>query len=97
VPPGDVDALADGIVTVLDRGRTAYHDRLQAAGADLVWPSVVEPLRRMVQLLGPPRALGDPWARRAARPLHRGRSAAIRLMRGAFNGAAAARSARGKS
>ena len=97
VPHRDVDAVAGGILAVLGRGREAYRERLQAAGADLVWPTVVEPLRRMVQLSGRPRALGDPWARRAARPLHRGRSAAIRLMRGAFNGAAAARSARGKS
>lgn len=97
VPAGDVDALADGIVAVLDRGREAYRDRLQAAGADLVWPSAVEPLRRMVQLPGRPRALGDPWARRTARPLQRGRSAAVRLARAALNGAAAVRSPRGGS
>ena len=100
VPYGDADALADGILAVLGRGREAYRDRLQAAGADLVWPSVVEPLRRMVQLPGRPRALGDPWARRSARPLQRGRSAAIRLARaaiGALDGGAAARSARGES
>lgn len=81
VPYGDVGAVADGIVTVLDRGRDAYRERLLATGADLVWPRVVEPLRRMVQLPGRPRALGDPWARRSARPLQRGRTAAIRLAR----------------
>ena len=81
VPPGDVDALADGIVEVLGRGRDPYRDRLLAAGADLVWPKVVEPLRTIVQLPGPPRALGDPWGRRLSRPVERGRAAAIRLLR----------------
>jgi glycosyltransferase involved in cell wall biosynthesis len=81
VPSGDVDAVADGIVEVLCRGRDAYRDRLLATGAGLVWPKAVEPLRRIVQLLGPPRALGDPWARRLSRPLQRGRAAAIRLAR----------------
>jgi hypothetical protein len=61
---------------------------LLAAGADLVWPKVVEPLRRIVQLPGPPRALGDPWARRLSRPLQRGRAATIRLAR-RLNGVAA--------
>ena len=41
----------------------------------------MEPLRRIVQLPGPPRALGDPWARRLSRPMERGRAAAIRLVR----------------
>jgi glycosyltransferase involved in cell wall biosynthesis len=81
VPYGDVDAVADAILAVLDRGRDAYRERLLEAGADLVWPGVVEPLRRIVQLQGSPRALGDPWARRSARPLQRGRAAAIRLAR----------------
>lgn len=81
VPPGDSDALADGIVEVLGHGREAYRERLLAAGADLVWPIAVEPLRRIVQLPGPPRALGDPWARRVSRPLQRGRATAIRLAR----------------
>jgi glycosyltransferase involved in cell wall biosynthesis len=81
VPYGDADAAADGIVEVLGRGRESYRDRLLAAGADLVWPEAIEPLRRILQLPGPPRALGDPWARRVARPLQRGRSTAIRLAR----------------
>jgi hypothetical protein len=83
VPYGDVDAAADALVEVLGRGREAYRDRLLAAGADMVWPKVVEPLRRIVQLPGPPRALGDPWARRLSRPVQRARAAAIRLVRGA--------------
>ena len=81
VPYGDVGAVADGIVEVLGRGRDAYRDRLLAAGGDLVWTTVVEPLRRIVQLPGPPRALGDPWARRMSRPVERGRAATIRLVR----------------
>jgi glycosyltransferase involved in cell wall biosynthesis len=80
-PFGDVDAVADGLVEVLERGRDSYRERLLAAGADMTWPKVVEPLRRIVQLPGPPRALGDPWARRVSRPAQRGRAAAIRLMR----------------
>jgi len=81
VPAGDADAAADAIVAVLERGREAYRERLVAAGADLAWPAVVEPLARIVQLPGPPRALGDPWARRLSRPLQRGRAAATRLAR----------------
>jgi glycosyltransferase involved in cell wall biosynthesis len=84
--PGDVDAVADAIVVVLGRGREAYREPLVAAGADLHWPQVVEPLRRMVQLPGPPRALGDPLARRASRPLQRARAAAIRAGRLALSG-----------
>jgi glycosyltransferase involved in cell wall biosynthesis len=80
-PFGDVDAVAGGLVEVLSRGREQYRERLLAAGADMTWPKVVEPLRRIVQLPGPPRALGDPWARRLSRPAQRGRAAAIRLMR----------------
>jgi glycosyltransferase involved in cell wall biosynthesis len=82
VPPGDVDAVADGIVEVLGRGPEAYRERLLAESAELVWPKATEPLRRIVQLPGPPRALGDPLARRLSRPVERGRAAAIRLMRG---------------
>jgi hypothetical protein len=67
---------------VLGRGPDPYRERLLAAGAELVWSKATEPLRRIVQLPGPPRALGDPWARRLSRPVERGRAAAIRLMRG---------------
>jgi glycosyltransferase involved in cell wall biosynthesis len=81
VPYGDVDAAADAIVEVLGHGREAYRERLLGAGADMVWPKVVEPLQRIVLLSGPPRALGDPWARRLSRPLQRGRAATIRLVR----------------
>jgi glycosyltransferase involved in cell wall biosynthesis len=81
VPTGDVQAVAEGIVEVLDRGRDGYSERLLAAGAELVWPKAVEPLRRIIQLPGAPRALGDPWSRRLSRPLEHGRSATIRLAR----------------
>ena len=81
VPYGDVDAAADALVEVLGRGREAYCERLLAAGADMGWPKVVEPLRRIVQLPGPPHALGDPWARRLSRPVQRARAATIRLAR----------------
>jgi len=82
VPFGDVDAVADGLVEVLERGRESYRERLLAAGTDMTWARVVEPLRRIAQLPGSPRALGDPWARRLSRPVQRGRAAAIRLIRG---------------
>jgi glycosyltransferase involved in cell wall biosynthesis len=81
VPHGDVGAAADAIVEVLGRGPEGYREPLLARGADLVWPKAVEPLRRIVQLPGPPRALGDPWARRLSRPVERSRAAAIRLLR----------------
>jgi glycosyltransferase involved in cell wall biosynthesis len=81
VPHCDVDAVADAIVEVLNRGPEAYRERLLAAGADLAWPAVVQPLRRIVQLQGPARALGDPWSRRLSDPVRRGRAAAIRVAR----------------
>jgi len=81
VPAGDADAVADAMVEVLDRGPEAYRERLLASGADLVWPKAVEPLRRIVQLPGRPRALGDPWARRLSRPIQHARAATIRLAR----------------
>ena len=80
-PFGDVDVVAEGLVEVLERGRESYRERLLAAGADMTWPQVVEPLRRIVQLQGPPSALGDPWVRRLSRPVQRGRAAAIRVIR----------------
>ena len=43
-PFGDVDAVADGLVEVLTRGRDSYRERLLAAGDGMVWPRVVEPL-----------------------------------------------------
>jgi glycosyltransferase involved in cell wall biosynthesis len=81
VPPGDVDAVAAGIVEVLERGPAAYRDALLAQAEALMWPRVVEPLKRIVQLEGPPRALGDPLARRVSSPLRRGRGVAARVMR----------------
>ena len=81
VPYADVDAVAAGILEVLERGRDSYRDRLRAHGGRLVWPRAVEPLRRIIQLDGPPYALGDPLARRLSSPLRRTRSAATRLMR----------------
>jgi glycosyltransferase involved in cell wall biosynthesis len=81
VPYGDPDAAADGIVQVLGAGRESYRDRLIAARPEHVWPRVIEPLEHLVQLPGPPRALGDPWARRLSMPARRARSSAIRFAR----------------
>jgi glycosyltransferase involved in cell wall biosynthesis len=81
VPYADVAAAADALLTVLSQGREAYRERLQVAGRSLVWPQAVEPLRRWVQLDTPPRALGDPLARRLSQPLRRARGAAIRIAR----------------
>jgi glycosyltransferase involved in cell wall biosynthesis len=81
VPYGDAEAVADALVEVLRGDREVYRERLLAAGRDLAWPTVVEPLRRIVQLRGRPRALGAPWARRVSRPVQRGRAAAVRLVR----------------
>ena len=80
-PYSDVDAVAAGILEVLARGRDSYRERLVAAGQELRWPLVIEPLKRIVQLPGPRHALGEPIARRVSNPLRRGRSAAIRLLR----------------
>jgi glycosyltransferase involved in cell wall biosynthesis len=93
VPHDDVDAVADGLVHVLSASRDTYRERLLAAGGELVWTKAVEPLRRIAQLPGPPRALGDPLARRMSHPTQRGRATAIRLAR-LISGAAAARSTR---
>jgi glycosyltransferase involved in cell wall biosynthesis len=81
VPHGDADAVADGIIEVLARGRDAYRKRLVAAGQELVWERVVEPLRRFVASDAPPRALGDPLARALSQPVRRARAAAIRTAR----------------
>jgi glycosyltransferase involved in cell wall biosynthesis len=81
VRQGDVDAVADGIAEVLERGRDSYRERLLEGGQALVWPRAVEPLRRFVQLDSPPRALGDPLARRLSQPVRRARGAAIRVAR----------------
>jgi glycosyltransferase involved in cell wall biosynthesis len=81
VPSGDADAVAEGILEVLDREPESYRQRLVEAGRDMVWAEAVEPLRRIIALDGPPRALGDPWARRLSAPLRRGRSAAVRAVR----------------
>ncbi len=81
VPYGDVDAVAAGILRVLSGDGEGYRDRLLAAGRELVWPLAVEPLKRIVQLEGEPRALGDPLARRLSSPMRRGRSTAIRMAR----------------
>jgi glycosyltransferase involved in cell wall biosynthesis len=81
VPYEDVDAVAGGILEVLDRGADAYRARLRAAGRDLVWTEVVAPLKRIVQLPGTPKALGDPLARRLSGPLRRGRAATVRTVR----------------
>jgi glycosyltransferase involved in cell wall biosynthesis len=83
VPHEDADAVAGALVEVLARGPGAFRERLRAAGGALTWPRVVEPLQRIVQLPGPPQALGDAWARRLSRPLQRGRAAATRVARAA--------------
>ena len=81
VQPGDVDAVAAAIVEVLDRGRDSYRERLVTAGRELTWSRAIEPLRRIVQLDDPLRALGEPVPRRLSNPVRRGRAGAIRLIR----------------
>jgi glycosyltransferase involved in cell wall biosynthesis len=83
VPYADVDAVAAAMLEVLGRGRESYRERLLEAGKALVWPRAIEPLTRIVQLEGAPRALGDPLARRISSPLRRARSTTVRLMRSA--------------
>ncbi len=81
VPHGDVDAVAAGILEVLENGRDSYRARLIESGEELIWPRVVDPLKRIVAIERPPRALGDPLTRRVSNPVRRSRAAATRLMR----------------
>lgn len=79
---GDPAALADGLETVLARGRAAYAAGLEQAAADHAWRLVTEPLRRWVT--DPP----SPGAPRAGgtlrRPGHAARQATYRVARRAL-------------
>ena len=82
-PPGDAAALADAIERVLDRGRTAYAERLARAAADHAWPIVAEPLRRWVTSLEPP-GRDHRRPRVPRRPGHSLRRASYRVARRAL-------------
>ena len=65
--PGDVGGLADAIERVLDRGRTAYTERLAAAAAEYTWSQVARVLVSWVLDQGAPARPGD-CATALARP-----------------------------
>lgn len=73
-PPGDVDALAAGIRSVLERGREAYAERLGRAAAEHAWPRVADPLVRYVETAHAP-----PLPRRPRRPLQVSRDVGFRV------------------
>jgi glycosyltransferase involved in cell wall biosynthesis len=60
VPQRDVDALADGLNRVLERGRASYAEALAKAAADHAWPRVTEPVIRLATAPGPTRRLAAP-------------------------------------
>jgi hypothetical protein len=70
-PPGDANALADGLERVLERGPEAYAEGLRAAAEAQTWRRVAEPLARWVGEARPatrpgeaPGALSPPLAQR---------------------------------
>jgi glycosyltransferase involved in cell wall biosynthesis len=81
VPPEDAVAVADALARVLDRGRTAYADRLAVAATDHAWSRVAAPLLRWLR--------EPPPASPPRRPLDRRPSE--RLRSGAYLAAAALR------
>ena len=86
VPPGDIDALAAALGSVLDAGRAAYADRLARAAAELRWSRVAEPLAALVATTGPSTPLGARAGRRRPRSLGlRARDAAYLTARTALN------------
>ncbi len=75
-PAGDVQAVAEAIAQVLDRGRGSYAEQLARVAGEYAWPSAAEALVRWVTAEQRPPRLDE--ARGAVRPtpLHRLRSAA---------------------
>lgn len=66
-PPGDDEALAAGLLAVLERGRAAYEPRLAAVAERFVWPRVAAPLVRHVLAAPLPRARSPRRPGQAAR------------------------------
>jgi glycosyltransferase involved in cell wall biosynthesis len=58
-PPGDVDAMAAALESVLERGRADYAERLGLAAERQRWERVAEPLARWVQEPTVPPRPGD--------------------------------------
>jgi glycosyltransferase involved in cell wall biosynthesis len=87
VSPEDPTELAAALARVLDRGRTAYADRLAAAAADLRWSRVAAPLDRLsAERAGSSEPLGARAGRRRPRaPGLRGRDAMYRTARSLLN------------
>jgi len=68
VAPGDVEGTADALERVLDNGRGHYAEALARVALRFSWPSVAQPLVRMVQAEVAPRVLScRPRAGRTAR------------------------------
>lgn len=59
VPQSDPHALAAGIETVLERGRSSYADAIASVAADYAWSRVAEPLIRFITEETLPPRLGD--------------------------------------
>jgi glycosyltransferase involved in cell wall biosynthesis len=75
-PPGDVDAVANAIEQVLDRGRGAYAESLARVAEDYTWPRVAGALVEWVTQEAPPARLGDTRGATRVTSAHRLRSAA---------------------
>jgi glycosyltransferase involved in cell wall biosynthesis len=82
VPERDIDALADALDRVLERGRAAYAEPLARAASDHAWSRVVEPVVRFATA---PDSTG-PLAGRAPAPLARtARNLGYRVARSGLN------------
>jgi glycosyltransferase involved in cell wall biosynthesis len=75
-PAGDVQAVANAIAQVLDRGRDSYAERLARVAGEYAWPRAAEALVRWVTAGQPPPRLGQARGTVRPTPLHRLRSAA---------------------
>jgi len=88
VAPEDPAALAAALARVLDRGRGDYAARLAAAGRELRWSRVAEPLARLAAAREGSEPLGVRAGRRRPRsPALRGRDAAYVAARSVLNAA----------
>ncbi len=81
VAPGDVEAAANAIERVLDRGRAAYGPALAQANERCSWPIAAQALIRWIGPQSPPAERLAPSGSTRRTPAHRARSSAYLLGR----------------